>query len=249
MSLMVSVAPPGRKLYIPEAQETVEEATTRYEDIARDTAYVVWDPLEKPIFRGSRGRIRTTLVLYAVISYESAFRKDVDTGEGPMSKGDGGKSWCLNQVNLGKKDGLGNTPYRIVVNIGGGYKFTTKPDEGWSGQDLVDDRQKCLHAALAVLRSSFSACSALPIESRLDQYASGHCDRGEEASQRRMGLALLWMSRKMPSFKDDDVMGWLEEDKRPTELSPETQLVVSKNDILDLTSPPPMVGVFKPNRY
>ena len=64
-----------------------------------------------------------------------------------------------------------------------------------------------------------------------------------------MGLALLWMSRKMPSFKDDDVMGWLEEDKRPTELSPETQLVVSKNDILDLTSLPPMVGVFKPNRY
>ena len=249
MSLMVSVAPPGRKLYIPEAQETVDEATSRYEDIAKDTAYVVWDPQEKPIFHGSRGRIRTAMVLYAVISYESAFRKDVDTGEGPMAKGDGGKSWCLNQVNLGKKNGVGNTPYRIIVNIGGSYKITTNPNEGWSGQDLVDDRQKCFHAALAVLRSSFASCSSLPIEKRLDQYASGHCDQGEEASQRRMGLALLWMSRKMPKFRDDDVMGWLEEEKKPSQYNPEGQLLVSQNDVLDLTYMPPIVGVIRSIRY
>ena len=242
LSLMVSVAPPGRKSYIPEAQETVEEATSRYEDIAKDTAFVVWDPQEKPIFHGSRGRIRTAMVLYAVISYESAFRLDVDTGEGPMSKGDGGASWCLNQVNLGKKDKVGNTPIRIVVNVGGGYKFTTNQDEGWSGQDLVDDRQKCFHAALAILRSSFAACSALPIESRLNQYASGHCDRGAEASHRRMGLALLWMGRKLPTFKDVDVMGWLEEEQNPHATS-DTQLLVSQNDVVDLTHLPPMIYV------
>lgn len=248
MSLMVSVAPPGRKLYIPEAQETVEEATSRYEDIARDTAYVVWDPQEKPIFHGSRGRVRTALVLYAVILYESGFRKDVDNGEGPMSKGDGGQSWCLNQIKLGKKDSDGNTPTRIVVTPGGGFKLTNKPTEGWSGQDLVDDRQKCFHAALAILRSSFAACSSLPIENRLNQYASGHIDQGEEASQRRMGLALLWMGRKMPKFKDADVMGWLEEDQNPTQILPtsDAPLLVSQNDtVLDLTYLPPLVANVK----
>jgi hypothetical protein len=246
MSLMVSVAPLGRKMYIPEAQETVEEATSRYEDIARDTAYVVWDPQESPIFHGSRGRIRTAIVLYAVISYESAFRLDVDTGEGPMSKGDGGASWCLNQVNLGKKDKNGNTPNRIIVNIGGGYKFTNKPDEGWGGQDLVNDRQKCFHAALAILRSSFAACSSLPIESRLNQYASGHCDKGEEASRLRMGLALLWMGRRLPKFKDSDVMGWVAEERNPTEDPPMTtegHLLISQNDVVDLTNLPPLTNI------
>jgi hypothetical protein len=247
MSLMVSVAPPGRKMYIPEAQETVGEATTRYEDIAKDTAYVVWDPQEKPIFHGSRGRIRTAMVLYAVITYESGFRKDVDIGEGPMSKGDGGASWCMNQVKLGKKDQVGNTPTRIIVNIGGGFKITTKPNEGWSGQDLVDDRQKCFHAALAILRSSFASCSSFPIENRLNQYASGHCDQGEEKSQVRMGLALRWMARKMPKFKDEDVMAWLEEENKPTpsEFPSDPQLLVSQNDVLDLTYLPPLTGVVR----
>jgi hypothetical protein len=245
---MFAAAPPGRKLYIPEAQETVEEATSRYEDIARDTAYVVWDPQEKPIFHGSRGRARTAIVLYAVVTFESAFRKDVDLGVGKLSKGDGGASWCLNQVNLGKDDTAGSTPNRIVINIGGGYKLTTNPNEGWSGQDLVEDRQKCFHAALSILRSSFAACQALPIESRLNQYASGHCDKGEEASHRRMGLALLWMGKKLPTFKDSDVMGWIEEDRMVPEPTPpsDTQLLVSQNDaVVDLTYLPPLTNVVR----
>lgn len=212
MALMVAVAPPGRKLYIPEAQESVKEATARYESIAKDVLEVAWDPQEKPIFPGSRGRSRTAMVLLAVITFESAFRKDVDLGEGKLSKGDGGKSWCLNQINLGVGDANGNTPNRIVVNIGGGYKFTSNPLEGWSGQDLVQDRQKCFHAALSILRSSFLACSALPLEDRLRQYASGHCDKGEEASHRRMGLAMLWMGRKLPKFRDAEVISWLSTD-------------------------------------
>ena len=212
---MVSVAPPGRKLYIPEAQETVEDATSRYEEIAKDVVYVVWDENERPIFQGSRGRERTAMVLLAVATFESAFRRDVDFGVGKMSRGDGGKSWCLNQINLGKLNSNGSTPTRIVVTLGGGYKFTEHQDEGWSGQDLVDDRQKCFHAALSILRSSFAACSKNPIEHRLTQYTSGACGQGEGASRIRMGLAMWWMGTKLPKFKDEEVFSWLKEDKNP----------------------------------
>jgi hypothetical protein len=240
MSLMVSVAPPGRKLYIPEAQETVEEATSRYVDIAKDATYVVWDPREKPIFKGSRGRERTATVLLAVVMFESAFRKDVDFGVGKMSRGDGGKSWCLNQVNLGQATSEGGTPNRIVVTIGGGFKITDHQDEGWSGQDLVDDRQKCFHAALSILRSSFSACAKNPIEERLTQYASGHCDQGEEASRIRMGLALRWMGRRLPTFRDADVAGWIFDEQNQTKT--EAPILVSQNEVLDLTHLPPLTN-------
>ena len=244
MSLMFSVAPPGRKLYIPEAQETVEDATSRYEDIAKDVAYVVWDEDEKPIFHGSRGRERTAMVLLAVATFEGGFRKDVDFGVGKMSKGDGGKSWCLNQVNLGKRDSVGSTPNRIVVNIGGGFKITDHQDEGWSGQDLVDDRQKCFHAALSILRSSFASCSRNPMEERLTQYASGHCDQGEDASRKRMGLALRWMGTKLPKFKDAEVFDWMGEKKNPTQLpSSESPMLVSQNDIIDFTQLTPLTNL------
>jgi hypothetical protein len=228
MSLMVSAAPPGRKLYIPEAQETVEDATSRYEDIAKDVAYVVWDQQERSIFPGSRGRERTAIVLLSVITFESGFRRDVDFGIGKMSRGDGGKSWCLNQVNLGKLSTSGSTPKRIVVTIGGGFKITDHQDEGWSGQDLVDDRQKCFHSALAILRSSFASCSRNPIEERLTQYASGHCDQGGEASRIRMGLALRWMGTRLPKFKDSDVFDWMEEELNPPSLSPELPTLVAQ---------------------
>lgn len=210
VSLITSVAPLGRTQYIPEATESIEEAEARYNSIAFDVMGVAYNPLEKPLFSGSHGRARTIMVLLATSTYESSFRKDVDLGIGKLSKGDGGKSWCLNQINLGKSDTDGNTPKRIIVNIGGGYKLTTKPDEGWSGTDLVEDRQKCFHAALAVIRSSFAATAKLPLEDRLKVYASGSLDRGEEASHRRMGLAMRWMATKPPNFRDSEVFQWIE---------------------------------------
>lgn len=227
VSLITSVAPIGRKQYIPEATESIEEAEARYNSIAFDAMSVAYNPLEKPLFSGSRGRARTVMVILAASTYESSFRRDVDLGIGKLSKGDDGKSWCLNQINLGKSDADGNTPNRIIVNIGGGYKFTTNPDEGWSGTDLVQDRQKCFQAALAVIRSSFAATSGLPLESRLKVYASGSLDKGEEASRRRMGLAIRWMSTRSPSFRDHEVLQWIEEQQEP-EKSIDLELPVAK---------------------
>jgi hypothetical protein len=215
VSLITSVAPIGQKQYIPEATESIEEAEARYNSIAFDAMSVAYDPQEKPLFSGSRGRARTVMVILAASTYESSFRRDVDLGIGKLSKGDGGKSWCLNQINLGKADAEGNTPNRIVVTPGGGYKFTNNPTEGWGGTDLVQDRQKCFRAALAVIRSSFAATANQPLEVRLKVYASGRLDRGEEASRRRMGLAMRWMVTKSPNFKDGEVLQWVEAQREP----------------------------------
>jgi hypothetical protein len=177
---------------------------------------VAYDPQEKPLFSGSHGRARTVMVILAASTYESGFRKDVDLGIGKMSKGDGGRSWCLNQIQLGKADADGNTPNRIVVTVGGGFKFTKDPSEGWSGTDLVQDRQKCFRAALSIIRSSFASTSRLPLEDRLRVYASGSIDKGEDASHRRMGLAMRWMSSKAPHFHDTDVLQWVDEQQEST---------------------------------
>lgn len=130
VSLITSVAPMGRKQYIQEATEAVEETEARYNSIAFDAMSVAYDPQEKPLFPGSRGRARTVMVILAASTFESSFRKDVDLGIGKLSKGDSGKSWCLNQIQLGKADASGNTPKRIVVTIGGGYRLTSNQSEG-----------------------------------------------------------------------------------------------------------------------
>ena len=101
MAFIVAVAPPGRMLYFPDAQETKEEATVRYNEIAQDVVEVVYDPNTKPLFRGSTGRARTVSVILSIMLHESGFRRDVDLNLGKYARGDKGNSWCLMQLNVG----------------------------------------------------------------------------------------------------------------------------------------------------
>ena len=71
ISLITSVAPMGRKQYIPEAAESIEEAEARYNSIAFDAMSVAYDPQEKPLFTGSRGRARTVMVILAASTFEA----------------------------------------------------------------------------------------------------------------------------------------------------------------------------------
>lgn len=232
VSLMTSVAPLGRPQYIPEAKESVEEMAARYDSIAQDAIEVVFDPNEKPVFSGPYARIKTLEVMLATSFFESGWRKDVDFGEGKHSKGDGGGSWCLNQINLGplsKTSKYEGTPKRIIVTSGGGILFTDhRSEEGWSGVDLVTDRKKCFYAALAVMRSSFAACRSYPLNERLRQYASGKCENGAIESRRRMGLAMRWMTVKVPTFKDADVMAWRTPEEAPPQRDFVSPLLVSE---------------------
>src|SRR4051812_20510026 len=101
LSFMVTAAPPGRKVYYPEGQETKEEALTRYEEIAQDIVDVVYSPHTKPLFTGPNGRAQTVTVILSVMLHESAFMKHVDRGLGKYARGDHGASWCSMQLRIG----------------------------------------------------------------------------------------------------------------------------------------------------
>lgn len=211
---MVIWAPPGIS-YVKEAKESEEEGRRRYEDIANDIMSVTYDPAERSIFQGDNGRAMTTALLTSIAFYESAYRKDVDTGVGPKARGDSGRSWCLMQIKLGspEKD-TGRTKMRVFVGPGGGLRFVSNPREpgyaqSWGGEDLVQDRTKCFRVAVRLARMSFGACSKLEVQDRLSMYASGQCEAGEDASRRRVTRAQRWLWGSRPPLSDSQALDLL----------------------------------------
>jgi hypothetical protein len=153
--------------------ESPDDARARYESIARDVASVVLDSGEEPLFGGPGGRAQTALLMLSVASYESSYRKAVDDGR---TRGDHGRSYCLMQIRAGN----GTTP------------------EGWSGAQLVEDRQRCFRSALHFLRGSFGVCHRLPIDDRLSAYATGRCVENASISRSRVGRARTWWEGHAP---------------------------------------------------
>lgn len=135
LSVLLGLLPPA--VVDPHWSETQEEIQQRYASISHDMAEVV--STEEPLFRGPQGRWKTAALLVSVMRYESSFRPDVDSGE---TRGDHGRSWCLMQINIGKK----------TVRVGPPEMRT------WTGQDLIQDRRKCIRAGLEHLRASMAQC-------------------------------------------------------------------------------------------
>lgn len=188
LSLMVVLAPPNRRQYEPAAQETPAQAQARYEAVANSIVRVAFDPEVKPLFGGSQGRMKTALMVTLIFFWESGFRKDVDLGLertrlARTGWNDFGRSWCMGQINLGRK------PMPDPENPGSQIEesSTTTP-QGWTGRDLVADRDKCVRETIRVARQSFAACRRLPMEERYAMYAAGTCgsEKGKEISRYRM---------------------------------------------------------------
>lgn len=172
LAMMNSVSPANK-----QTQETEIQATERYESIAQNIIDVAFDKNQKPLFDGDNARIKTAAVMVAIDYFESKFRKDVDTG---LLRGDHGNSWCLAQINLGGG--------KIKINENGSFNYLSwDSKEGWSGEDLINDRKKCFKVQLSILRTSFE-CN-VSNNWKLNRYASGFCDRGGDASFVRMTLA------------------------------------------------------------
>jgi len=188
-----SVAPVDGPQWLNDSKETVAEATSRYESIAKDLVDVVFDPNEKPLYDGPNGRVKTAAVILAIDSFESGFRKDVDYGIGSQSRGDHGSSWCLGQINLGDN--------RFLLKPDGSFEYSSK--EGWSGRDLVNDRKKCFRAQLAILRLSYQ-CPITDDEQKLNLYASGSCYGGVWHSRNRMKRAQRFLDQT--TLVDDDIL-------------------------------------------
>ena len=222
---MLSWARPGRSFH-PPAKESFEDGRDRYGEIADSVRDVVYDTNERPIFGGRYGRAKTMALILAISLFESGFRKDVDKNVGKLARGDGGKSWCLMQIQLGTPiliDGDGrrstyqnrdapgvreSTPTRLVFTEKG-VLFSNDQTTGSGGPDLIADRRLCFRAGLRIIRKSFSACRRLPMMERLSAYASGNCDGGREASKKRVGAAIRWVNASRPPLPDADVMSFL----------------------------------------
>ena len=202
VAFIISVSPPGRNSYVPDARETREEAVARYESIARDIVTVVTE--EEPLFSGPTGRIRTASVIMSIMFFESGFRRDVDLGIGKLAKGDNGNSVCMMQLNIGK----GRTfAWNTVKNR---PSLPADPaDEvvqGWTQQEISADRKKCIRAGYRIMRISFGSGRGLPSLDKLRVYASGSVNGGVKESHARMGMALRYYSANRPTFKDGDVI-------------------------------------------
>jgi hypothetical protein len=197
---MSTWAPPGRSKYVAATEEP-EIGLRRYAEIARDAMFVAYDPKEQPLFKGPLGRAMTLALMLAVAESESAFRRDVDFGEGKYARGDAGKSWCLMQVNLGVPDQSGRT--RTRVELTKDYWHISSHTDDYGGEDLVRDRVLCFRVALHIMRNSFSACRTSPVRDRLSIYASGKsCDTGKNASAFRVNKAMRWLAMSAPPVSD-----------------------------------------------
>jgi hypothetical protein len=235
LSLIMTSAPPGRKIYYDEGQETIEEATARYESIAEDVIAVVYDPATIPLFKGSTGRARTVSVILSIMLHESSFMRHVDYGLGKYSRGDNGQSWCLMQLRIGngrtmRWDTVRGRPAAIGDHSEGIF-------EGYTGEDLVSDRKICIREGLKVLAVSFGGTYGLPLEDRLRVYASGSRDKGGDASHNRMNLAVKWFNKYHKTIRDAEVMQELLERQTPKLEVPGDQVVTQSGKISLLTGP------------
>jgi hypothetical protein len=190
-SIIVALAPPARLSAAPDAMESAEQAKTRYAELAAALAAAV--ELEKPLFAGDMGKQRTAGLVAVIWYLESGFRKDIDLGIGwdklaRAGYNDGGRSWCMGQINLGKK--------RVALRdasgkqVGWTWDSARKTANGWTGRELLQDRVKCARATIHALRQSVNGCRNLPYNERLAAYSHGKCSSkgGQRWSRIRMRI-------------------------------------------------------------
>lgn len=201
-------APPGKSFY-PDAKETEDEGVARYRAIVADAMAVVYDPTEAPIFSGADGRAKTLAVVLSIADSESGFRKDVDLGLGKYGQGDGGRSWCMMQIQLSTANPVTKKTFQRIALKGDSFEYTTDPNKGFGGEDLVSNRQSCFRVGLHMVRNSFKACAANSVENRLAVYATGRCDSGWPQSAVRVGKAIRWFKAAPPPADDATVMAAL----------------------------------------
>jgi len=189
-SLIVAMAPPARLSAAPGALETHQQAKARYAEIASAIATAV--ELEGPMFGGALPKHRTAGLVAVIWYLESGFRRDIDLGLNRVELArqgynDHGRSWCMGQINLGKKlvpitDDSGETV---------GWRWDSASSVyGWTGRELVEDRVKCARATIRALRRSVSACRHLAYNKRLAAYMRGKCssEEGQWISEVRMRI-------------------------------------------------------------
>jgi hypothetical protein len=169
LGIMVASVAPGRARFPKEAVESEADGRVRYAALARGLADVTLDSAEQPLFDGPNGRARTAALLLALSYHESAWRRDVDLGLGGQAHP---RYFCVMQVAVRDR-----TP------------------EGWTGADLVAERERCFRAALHILERSRGSCRDSGPDAWLRIYTSGHCHQGVRAADERFDTYRRWLSK------------------------------------------------------
>ena len=161
LAVMLQLAPPERaRAAAPGFEETVEERTARYGEIARDIVEVVVDKGRVPGFSS----VETIALVVAVAHHESGFAADIDAGECfrgvDPKRCDSGRAICILQV----------------------HAFA-----GATANELKD-RRTCIASAVYKLRASANMCRTNAPADRFAAYGSGSCDAGREGSAALFGM-------------------------------------------------------------
>jgi hypothetical protein len=134
----------------------------QHDELARAIANRV--EAEAPLFKDDEDRHRTAALLVAIAFRESSLRA--------AAVGDhvGGKptSFCAFQVHL---------------------PWGAKTADGWTGSDLLDDPEKCVAAAMRMLRVSIRVCPSSPIAWYAAGPAGCESPRAQRISRDRMAIA------------------------------------------------------------
>jgi len=167
MVALMAIAPPAT---IDGRPQSPQDATPRYRAVAEAIVRVAYDTSESPSGLGPFARFEEAALLTAIVGTESGMHPDVLAGK---KRGDGGRSWCVVQMNIGKG----------------------KTVEGWTGPELAADIDKCLKAGLHAARRSIGACRNLSRTSQLSGYTRGSCVEGDVASIKKQNVKFLVMGK------------------------------------------------------
>lgn len=230
LSVMTALSPPHRPHYDSAAQESFAQADERYREIAETIVDGSFASDVEPVFGGSYARQKTALLVTIWWNAESGYRRDVDLGlartrTAKAGWNDFGRSWCMGQINLGRK--RQPDPDRPGEWI---EDSPTLTPEGWSGMELCRDRSKCFRTTVRVMRQSVNACKSLPASERLAAYAAGYCDSsyGKSISRTRMHHWQRWYARNKPAYTDAEALAaWT---TQPTPAPAEEKLATSDGE-------------------
>lgn len=163
LAMMNFMSPPAQ-LVLYQRDETLLEANTRYELEAKNLATAI----EKTgrLFKSDEDGKKTAALVLAIAKFESGLTKRVGNG---TKRGDGGRSWCYMQLNIGSGKVYWGTPEMRT----------------WSGVDVVKDTTKCWMAGIEAIRLSMESCKYFRGSDSLSAYTSGSCTRGEKKAHYR----------------------------------------------------------------
>jgi hypothetical protein len=166
-----------------------ESAQERYRSMADDITEVVYDVNEKPLYEGPNGRAKTALFMASIAGFESSYTADVDSGKKRGTVGDA----CIMQLVIS-----GHNRLHLVGDV---YEWSRT--EGWTYEDILADRKKCIRGALHIARESFRICHSLSL------YTVGKCDPKEPKARHREERARVRYTRFPSPVADQEVLALL----------------------------------------